>query len=73
MLNRRRALIGYVTFMIGRRVARRVVRKKAAAVLPRGRRGRTALVGGAAVAAACAGGGKLWCKCRRGRGDDPQS
>jgi hypothetical protein len=74
MLNRRKALIGYVTFMIAHRVAKRVVRKKAAAVLPPERRKRTALVGGvAALAAAGAGGAALWRKRLCGRGDNHQS
>jgi hypothetical protein len=74
MLNRRRALIGYVTFMIARRVAKRTVRKKAAAVLPPPRRRGAALVGGvAALAAAGAGGTALWRKCGCGRGKNHQS
>jgi len=74
MLNRRKALIGYVTFMVARRVAKRAVRKKAAAVLPPERRRPTALVGGLAMlAAAGVGGVALWRKLAAGREDNHHS
>jgi hypothetical protein len=59
MLNKRKAAIGYVTYVVGRRVAKRVVRRKARDMMtsarenarPRRRR-MIPLVGGAAAAIA---------------------
>ena len=69
MLNKRKAAIGYATYLVASRVARRMVRRKARAMMtparPR-RRLMLPLVGGAA--AAIAGAAVL---ASRHRGTDP--
>jgi hypothetical protein len=70
MLNKRKALIGWIVYTLGKPIAKRAVKSKAKSAVP-GKRG-------GAIAAAVAGvgaalGGVMFWRKRRGQGESPQS
>lgn len=70
MLNKRKALIGWIVYTLGKPIAKRKVKSKAKSAVP-GKRGGAIAAIVAAVGAAL--GGLMFWRKRRGQSESPQS